>query len=90
MKKILPGSEQSDGNTAGRNREGHKGEKKRRQQRELKVELALRLGFLKAKLLSAGEQGDNMLMYFNKNHVLHNTLYQIKERRIYMLETVSH
>lgn len=36
---------------------------KRRQEREPKVELALRLGFLKAKPLSTGERGDNTPVY---------------------------
>lgn len=51
---------------------------------------APRLRVWQAKPLSAGEPGDNTLMDFNKTPLPHNALYQIKEPRIYMPETVSH
>lgn len=61
MMMILFGSEQSDGDSTGRNTERQK-----ETERDLKVEPPVRCHFLKAKCLSAAKQGDNMLMYSNK------------------------
>lgn len=44
-------------------------------EREQKVEPPLQLSFLKAKRVSTGKQGDNMLVYFNKNHVPHKAAF---------------
>lgn len=86
MKTRLGGSGQSDGDGG----EGLKGRGKRSGQHAPEVQAVPRLHVWQAKPLSAGEPGDNTLMDFNKTPLPHNALYQIKEPRIYMPETVSH
>lgn len=89
MKMILCGSEQSDGDSTGRNRERQKGREKETV-RDLRVEPSLRLGFLKAKCLSTAKQGDNTLVHFNKNHVPRNTPFTRSKSQAFICWRQTH
>ncbi len=89
MKMILRGSEQSDGDSTGRNRERQK-EREKETEWDLRVVPPPRLGFLKAKCLSTGKQGDNALVYFNKNHVPRNTPFTRSKSRAFICWRQSH
>lgn len=88
MKMILCGSEQSDGGSTGRN--GKKKTEKGERECDQKEEPPLRLSFLKAKCVCTGKQGDNVLIYFNKNHVPHSSAFTRSKNQAFICWRQSH